>query len=52
LAHLAAGRVPGRENPQEVTLFKSLGLAIEDVATGAKVYAAAKAKGVGKMLEV
>src|SRR5262245_37783920 len=32
LGNIIAGRLPGRERPEEITLFKSLGLAIEDVA--------------------
>jgi ornithine cyclodeaminase/alanine dehydrogenase-like protein (mu-crystallin family) len=52
LGHIVAGRLPGRERPDEITLFKSLGLAIEDVATAARIYAKAKEKGVGRMLDV
>jgi ornithine cyclodeaminase len=32
LAELARGRVPGRSGPQEITLFKSVGTALEDLA--------------------
>lgn len=52
LGHLAAGRFPGRENDSEITLFKSLGIAIEDLATAVRVYAKAKEKGLGKILDV
>jgi alanine dehydrogenase len=52
LGHIVAGRLPGRESASEITLFKSLGLAIEDVATAARVYAKAKEQGVGRMLDV
>jgi thiomorpholine-carboxylate dehydrogenase len=38
LGDIAAGRVPGRTDPQQVTLFKSLGLAIEDVTAAAIAY--------------
>ena len=38
LADLAAGRVAGRRDETEVTLFKSCGMAIEDVATAAFLY--------------
>jgi alanine dehydrogenase len=37
LGDVSAGRVKGRTRPGEVTLFKSLGLAVEDVATAALV---------------
>jgi ornithine cyclodeaminase len=39
LAELVAGRVPGRPDAQEITLFKSLGLAIEDVAAARHIHA-------------
>ena len=51
LGQIIVGRYPGREHPQDVTLFKSLGIAIEDVAVAARVYARAQAEGVGKMIE-
>src|SRR5262249_46785218 len=44
--------IAGRERPDEITLFKSLGLAIEDVATAAKIYVKAKEQGIGRMLDV
>jgi ornithine cyclodeaminase len=31
LGEVVAGKQPGRRSPEEITLFKSLGLAIEDV---------------------
>ncbi len=52
LGQIIAGRFPGREDAKEITLFKSLGVAIEDVAVAARVYALAKERGVGKMLDV
>ena len=52
LSHIVAGRFKGRENDQEITLFKSLGIAIEDLAVAAKVYAKAKEKGLGRMLDM
>jgi ornithine cyclodeaminase/alanine dehydrogenase-like protein (mu-crystallin family) len=47
LGAVVAGKVPGRERADEVTLFKSNGLAIEDVATALKVLERAKAQGLG-----
>src|SRR5262245_2949660 len=38
LGDIAAGRALGRTGPGQVTLFKSLGLAIEDVTTAAIAY--------------
>ena len=51
LGQVVVGRYPGRRQPQEITLFKSLGIALEDVATAARVYARAREEGVGKMIE-
>lgn len=42
LGEVVAGRQPGRQSPEEITLFKSLGLAIEDVAAAAFVVRHAK----------
>ena len=38
-------------SPQDVTLFKSLGIAVEDVAVAARVYAAAQAASIGQTLD-
>jgi ornithine cyclodeaminase/alanine dehydrogenase-like protein (mu-crystallin family) len=51
LGQVIVGRYSGRERPQDITLFKSLGIAIEDVAVAAKVYAKAQAAGVGRTIE-
>jgi ornithine cyclodeaminase/alanine dehydrogenase-like protein (mu-crystallin family) len=50
LADIVAGRVPGRTDATEVTLFKSLGVALEDVAVAHLVYEKARAQGVGREL--
>jgi len=51
LGQIIVGRYPGRKHPQDVTLFKSLGIAIEDVAVASRVYARAKDEGVGKLID-
>jgi ornithine cyclodeaminase/alanine dehydrogenase-like protein (mu-crystallin family) len=51
LGQVIVGRYTGRAHPQDVTLFKSLGIAIEDVAVAARVYAKAQPAGVGRVLE-
>jgi len=51
LGQIIVGRYTGRAHPQDVTLFKSLGIAIEDVAVAAKVYAKAQAAGVGRQID-
>jgi alanine dehydrogenase len=48
LGAVLVGKAGGRTGPADVTLFKSVGLAIEDVVTAARVYEAAKEKGVGR----
>lgn len=50
LAELVAGKVPGRANDSQVTLFKSNGIASWDLAVAIKVYTLAKEKGLGREL--
>ncbi|MCW4048466.1 MAG: ornithine cyclodeaminase family protein [Candidatus Bathyarchaeota archaeon] len=50
LGEIVAGKKKGRESPDEITMFKATGLAIQDVGTASKVYELAKAKGVGMTL--
>lgn len=38
VGEVVAGTKPGRQSTEEVTLFKSLGLAVEDVATAELIY--------------
>lgn len=52
LGEIVIGDKPGRENDEEITVFKSCGLAIQDVSTALAVYQAAKAKGVGTEVEL
>jgi ornithine cyclodeaminase/alanine dehydrogenase-like protein (mu-crystallin family) len=47
LGELVLGAIPGRRDDREITLFKSLGLAVEDVAALAFVHARARAAGRG-----
>lgn len=42
----------GREMPEEITLFKSLGLAVEDVASAHFIYQQAIEKGMGTRVEL
>lgn len=50
LASVVAGHTPGRTNDDEIILFKSLGVALEDVAVAALVYENARAANVGRSL--
>jgi ornithine cyclodeaminase/alanine dehydrogenase-like protein (mu-crystallin family) len=49
LRDVIAGSAGGRQ-PSDVTIFKSVGLAIEDVAAGAAVLELAQARGIGQRL--
>jgi ornithine cyclodeaminase/alanine dehydrogenase-like protein (mu-crystallin family) len=51
LGQVIVGRFTGRAHSEDVTLFKSLGIGIEDVALAAKVYVAAQEQRLGKMLD-
>lgn len=48
LGGVVTGSVKGRTSHDEITLFKSVGLAIQDISTALAVYQSAKEKGVGK----
>jgi len=52
LGALFAGAVPGRRDAREITLFKSLGLACEDVATARWLIGRARERGVGRTIEL
>jgi ornithine cyclodeaminase/alanine dehydrogenase-like protein (mu-crystallin family) len=47
LGDVISGKIPARENDQEITLFKSVGLAIQDISTAFHVFNKAKEQGVG-----
>jgi ornithine cyclodeaminase/alanine dehydrogenase len=47
LGDIITGKKPGRTSDRQITLFKSQGLAIQDVATAQLVYRLAKARGIG-----
>lgn len=47
LGEICAGRAAGREDSRGVTIFKSLGLAVEDVVSGQLVLDRARAAGAG-----
>lgn len=51
IGEVIIGRVAGRTGADEVTLFKSLGLALEDVAAAHYIYQQALAQGLGTWVE-
>ena len=52
LGELVMGNLQGRKSSSDITLFKSLGIALEDVAFGELVYQRALAAGVGKPMPI
>ena len=50
LQDVVAGRVNGRPSEESITLFESMGLALEDIAAAHLVYNKAKAQGIGQEL--
>lgn len=47
LGDVLRGRIPGRQTAEEITMFRSLGLAVEDVATAHFLYQRAQEAGLG-----
>ena len=52
LAEVVTGTTPGRVSDEEITVFDSTGLAIEDIATAALVYQKALEAGAGMKIEL
>lgn len=52
IGEILLGKVKGRQSPQEITLFKSLGLAVEDIASAQHIYAKAMERGMGTAVEL
>lgn len=50
LGDIVAGNLPGRQSDRDITLFKSLGVALEDVALAACAYEKALETGIGQKL--
>ena len=50
IGEILIGKVPGRRSKDEVTLFKSLGLSVEDVASAKHIYEEARRTGTGRFL--
>lgn len=52
LGEVLLGKVSGRTSDAEVTVFKSLGLAVEDIAAARLLYDKARAAGRGTWVEL
>jgi len=50
LSQIVAGKAPGRTNPNQITLFKSNGIATWDLAAAARVYELAVTRNKGKTI--
>jgi ornithine cyclodeaminase/alanine dehydrogenase-like protein (mu-crystallin family) len=48
LSDIVAGKIPGRSNAEQITLFKSNGIAIEDIVVAGRVYELARERGIGR----
>ena len=51
LGEILLGEAAGRMSPDEITLFKSLGLAVEDLASAQYIHQQALEKGIGTTVE-
>ncbi|MEM2250966.1 MAG: alanine dehydrogenase [Candidatus Hadarchaeales archaeon] len=52
LGEIVTGRKPGRESKDEITVFDSTGLAVQDIATDWLVYRKALERGIGREMEI
>lgn len=52
IGEIAAGLKSGRENPEEITIFTSTGLAVQDAVTAKLAYDKAKQKGIGRLIKI
>jgi ornithine cyclodeaminase len=52
LGELVTGARPGRRSRDEITLYKSVGVAVQDAAAAALVLAAARERSVGREVDL
>jgi ornithine cyclodeaminase/alanine dehydrogenase-like protein (mu-crystallin family) len=52
LGEILAGTAEGRISPDQITLYKSVGVAVQDLAAAALVHAAARVRGAGQEIEL
>jgi ornithine cyclodeaminase len=52
LGELVAGTRPGRRSAEETTLFKSVGLAVQDAVAAGAILRRAEAEGLGRIIEL
>jgi ornithine cyclodeaminase len=51
LGEVVAGKLHGRSNEKQITLFKTVGIAVQDVVTAKKIYDRALEQGVGQKID-
>jgi ornithine cyclodeaminase len=52
LGEIIAGREPGRTSPGQVTVFKSVGLAVQDALAAGRALARAETQGLGQVIQL
>ncbi|HET7009996.1 MAG TPA: hypothetical protein VFI11_04405, partial [Anaerolineales bacterium] len=52
LGEVLAGTAPGRSDPEQITLFKSVGLAVQDAVAAGEAIKGALAMGLGKTVQL
>jgi ornithine cyclodeaminase/alanine dehydrogenase-like protein (mu-crystallin family) len=52
LGRIVAGLDKGRTRDEDITLFKSNGIALEDISTALRVYNLARERGVGEEINL
>ncbi|HEV3480833.1 MAG TPA: ornithine cyclodeaminase family protein [Candidatus Acidoferrales bacterium] len=52
LAQIVSGKLPGRTNGAQITLFKSNGIAIEDVVVAGRIYELALQRRIGRQISL
>jgi ornithine cyclodeaminase/alanine dehydrogenase-like protein (mu-crystallin family) len=52
LGEVLAGSKPGRSSPDEITIYKSCGIAVQDVAAAQLVYDRARSLGIGTEVDL
>lgn len=52
LGRIIAGRESGRASDDDITIFKSNGIALEDISTALRLYKLARERGIGQNIEL
>ncbi|WP_366924233.1 hypothetical protein MFMK1_001197 [Metallumcola ferriviriculae] len=52
IGKITSGEMPGRESNEEITYFKSVGIAVQDIAVAKIIYENAKVKRLGQEIEI